>query len=310
MSLSDLTDDIIEFVYGACEATKHSLFLSSLDYISRFHQEDIDGRYMSIIKSIDIDPSVKNIVFHNELKKDLKYIIERHNLTLTEDEDYLSLALLNQLAKLLIDLQNLDDYGLVLNILSTPDSNEEKFTEITEKFSKIDFIDCVTCVLGVSDTFFKRLTEHAMKRLAAKSERLDNNEADIELRKKHNLNLRIFMEFIGDHRILAKDLFEKGFTEPLALGEIMSLAGVSVIDYIRDINGVTADKCIEILGLLIMGIDSQPNPIAYLDDNFALFGIEENDYRPYINTMKRIHTDYLTYLSNYNKEKLNNGNDH
>lgn len=307
MFLEHIDEEVTDFVLTRLEPVKAPLYLRALDIISRNFKEDIDVNYRNIMTNPDIDPSVKGLMFHTELRKDLFYILTQHGLTLTEDAEVLTIDTMMKLVKLLNDLQNLEDYTLVLSVVDNHDSNEEKFIRLAEVYSDIDFMDVVDSVHGIDDRLFRALGSLGMKRMVNKTTNTEQDEeevADMAMRTKHKLIINQFETFMGETPTLGVELYNIGLTEPLTLNEIIKISPIKIINTIKRISQEQSNlmAAVNYLSVLMLSKDAQNDPVGYFEENFVELGVTEDNYKSFIEYIKKVYTDYLNFVTKLKQE--------
>jgi len=224
---------VIEFLKGTLPVERVTDIEKSLNILEEYDYSDIYSKMTNIIMSESIidREEIANYI-ENDIREMLAYVLEQHALTLRTDTD---LSVQNDILTALLNIQTLEDYSSLVNIIYSSEDETEVLSEIVGELTGLDKVKVMSAIEDLNPDILDRLK----KFIEAKNiEMTDSSISDIGER------LKLYFELVGNDNVV-KVLLDSGVALGDGFKEYISLMEVLDFDTVESLSDV-------ILGVILM----------------------------------------------------------
>jgi len=193
---------VIEFLKETLPVERVTDIEKSLNILEEYDYSGIYSKMTNIIMSESIvdKEEIANYI-ESDIREMLAYVLEQHALTLRTDTD---LPVQNDILTALLNIQTLEDYSSLINIVYSSEDETEVLSEIVGELTGLDKVKVMSAIEDLNPDILDRLKEF----IEAKNiEIADNSISDIGER------LKLYFELVGSDNVV-KVLLDSG----IALG--------------------------------------------------------------------------------------------
>jgi hypothetical protein len=275
---------------------EHKDIFTSFSLLDNFGIDYYEDKYVNLINNTDIGNDVKQGMIKNYLRSDVYSIIKDHGI-LVRDESESTLYDLNEIAHFLYILQKLEDYTLILHMLTSDASARTKMVNLIANYSIISVPRIYDIIGEVSDNFIDNLIKYIEEK-EQQSEGVDD---------KHIKHIKYFFEFIENTTCLGYKLYNAGYVGMT----LIDLVNISKIDFAIAIDEVMktnlAQAALDCLSILMICVDSYEVPVLRFKQNTHNFTNTLENVTKLEAMMLSIMNDFYMFLQVKKEQENLNG---
>lgn len=159
-------DELIhKFIKTYLTIELQDLISESYVLFEKFDYKDVEDSLINIIVSEDFtDPGELKDIFLKEFNSKIDYVINQNGISLKEDTDIYSKV---EIMKSLYQLQHLEDYNILYNIISSQeDDDETKLSSVLAQCCLLDVNTIMELITNLQPTLIIRLREYIEMKLS------------------------------------------------------------------------------------------------------------------------------------------------
>lgn len=297
----NISSEVLYYIVNKFHTDKQTVIFQSFGLLEAFNLKYYEDKYINLISKEDtIDDNEKMDKFIQFLEDDIREIITDHYITLTQED--IDLYTLNEIAQGILLLCSLEDYTLVNYILSGDNTPRDKFIALMAKYTLLTEYTLYETIIEVSDALIESLEKFSTD----KSKNQDPNYIET----KYLNTLQEFFKFIDNTDCIGLRLYSSGYIG-LTFDEVLRLIPLDFSLYLEPIIlSSKAKASLEILSLLMLGIDSYELPLLQLQKYTPILIHDTTIITTITTIITDMLTDFKTHLDVVNQTKQQQEQDH
>lgn len=295
-----ISEDISTYIDVTMPESRAHVIKTALNFISRFNRQETEEQYRYIMYRTDLDPTSRDLVFEEQLHKDYEVIFNANKIKTSTVEE-VPLQFKNLIADFLVKMNSLETYEEVMHICMGFNSNEEKIADLLVHFCNASLVECLTFIEEVSDDFVLGLNDMAVKYEFSRDVEVHDEEVET---KGDRALIFLYSAFTQEAGSLTRQLYSQGYTEPMPIDDLLAILPFDVIDFLDKRNKSSGPSYVamDVLGLLVMGIESQNDPMEYISNNTEKFFVDEEQSTLCVRLMTELNHAFVNFMNSYEQE--------
>lgn len=297
----NISTEVLYYITNKFHPDKQKLIFQSFGLLEAFGLKYYEDKYINLVSKEDtIEDNEKMDKFIHALESDIREIITDHYITLTEQD--VELYYLNEIAQGILLLCSLEDYALVLHVLSGDSTPRDKFIALISKYSLLAEYTLYETILDVSEVLIDSLSQLATDK--------SKNQDTTSIETKYLETLQEFFSFIERTDCIGIRLYNEGYVN-LSFSEVLKFIPTDISLYLEPIVTTSIAKAsLDILSLLMLGNDSYELPLLQLQKHIQTLIHDTTAITAITTTITDMLTDFKTHLDVVHQTKQQQEQDH
>lgn len=283
----NIDDMLIYYIENTYPDNMKKQLYTSLSLCEMFGMKFYEDELIDMLSNNDLfDKMDLQDTLFNKIELKIINILKEHQIELDPHEQK-TLEEINDIANFIYLFNNLISYNSVKYRLNAFDEPKTIFIDCLSEFSLIDKIRYHMIIASVSP----QLIESMKKMADEKDEDTDDILNDVYVK-----NYQYFLQFIGENQCLGKTLYDEGYVN-IRMTDLINLSKVSIRDTIQgNLTSNIAQSAVDILSVILLGVDSFEAPLIYFNKNVELF-LDNSEKTIALNSiMQNMLIDFNTFV--------------